>query len=142
MRQLSRLRVRYKCLRVVGVRAISDRPQGKFSKPADLTKEPARTERLLGWGYFKLYYGNAADFLDAYQFALFPMGSGRHVLSLYINHYQLTTQMTIALLSGIGRNLVAGSAAGYVQVVSTSVLQLAFGVYCLCIFPTCDKATQ
>mgnify|MGYP006137664089 CR=1 FL=1 len=146
-RLLSRLRLRSRALAAPYRHAVTDRARGKFGKPKEWTAEPDRTERLLnpnGWGllghYTQLYHGNAADFLDAYQFPLFPMGSGGSPISPFMNHYVMTTQLGIGALSGWGRHITVGTAFATFQVAATMTLQFCLGVYLLILYPTCDKA--
>lgn len=147
MRALSKLRVRSRCVAAPFKHAISDRPQGKFAKPKEWLTEPQRTERLLnprGWGLLghmlRLHHSNAADLLDAYQFTFFPMGNGRFMLNPFINHYQMTTQLVLAVLSGCGPHIEGGTPLATAQVVATCTLQYGFAAYCLTLFPSCDKA--
>ena len=138
-RELSRLRMRYSYVAAPFRHAVSDRAQGKFGKPAEWTEEPARTERLLA-NVLRLHHSNVSDFLEAYHFPFFPMGNGKHILSPMINHLGLTTQILIAAIAGCGSVIETGSPLATAQVCATMALQLFYGLYCLVLYPSCDKA--
>lgn len=143
-RLLSRLRSRWlpdtRCCRHAVPRVVSDRGQGKFAKPASSLVEPERTERLLAWSELcALRKTNAADVMDAYQFAFFPRSNGATSIAIFFDHYGLTCQMLIAVLSGSGNHIEPGSSLATFQVVATLLLQLSHAAFCLYVYPSMDK---
>lgn len=138
-RCLNRLRTWLSCGQFDNKHTITDRMQGKFSKPKEWTEEPARTERLLAKP-LQPQHSNPADIIDAYQMTYFAMANGRLPITPYVNHFQMTTQLTIAVLSGLGSAISEGSSHATLQVAAIASFQAVFALYCLAFFPTCDKA--
>ena len=118
---------------------LAQRVRGKVARPAEYTDEPQRTERLLRRWYW-LRHSNAADTMDAFQFAFFLRGSGFSWTTTIFDHYGLTTQMLIAALAGLSQHVEPGTTQATCQVSAVAALQLLHGVYCLAWLPSNDKA--
>lgn len=119
-------------------RSIITRSQGKFSKPKRETFEPARTERLLKRP-LSLYKGNAADVLEAYQFAYFPLSAGKTSVSLFFNLIVMTAQLVMAILCGIGSSGNFDQSWGRMQVQCMLSVQWILFAYVWCLFPAHDR---
>jgi len=135
-RLLNSARRRFGCRRT---RVVTDRALGKFAKPQEDLREPERTERLLRQFFF-LRRRRCADMLDAYQFAFFPRSNGVRAVNMFFDHGGMTVQLVIAVLSGVGQSLTAGTNLATLQVAATCTLQVLFALFCLVCLPSRDKA--
>jgi hypothetical protein len=132
-------RVRRRALGYGRTRVVTDRALGKFTKPKGDLREPERTERLLRQFFF-LRRHHCADTLDAYQFAFFPRSNGVRAVNMFFDHGGMTVQLVIAVLSGVGQSLTAGTNLATLQVAATCTLQVLFALFCLVCLPSRDKA--
>ena len=86
-----------------------------------------------------LWKSNGTDSLEAYQFAYFPLGGGTHCASIFCNHFVLTCQMTMGILSGLGKAGVLVGAAAKAQVQIITGIQFSIFLYIWVLFPAHDR---
>ena len=97
-----------------------------------------RTERNIAHPA-SLWKKNGADLLEAYQFAFAPLGGGTSKVSVYFNHFILTCQLLMAILSGLGKAGILAGVGAKAQVRTINGMQFTIFLYVWCLFPAHDR---
>jgi len=116
-----------------------DRKSGAWGLPAEDTKEPERTERLLRQP-FALCRSRVGDAFQSREgFLLFRLNGGSRVGTCY-RIIVIGANMLFGALAGIQPMLMPkGSIPSYVQTSIISVLQLVMGGVCFWFLPDADR---
>jgi hypothetical protein len=120
-------------------RAVVTRTRGRYAKPKEDAKEPARTERLLAHPWSLLKGSSAGDFIDAYGFALMARAGGMSNMSTGFEFTILATQLVIGMLNGIGSRLEPGSSIAIVQIGAVLALQALHSLWVFRTTPSVDR---
>ena len=97
-----------------------------------------RTERNLARP-LAIFKDNGCDFLEAYQFVYCSQAAGKNKVAIYMNHFILTSQLTISVFSGLGSAGVFVDDGAKAQVQIINLIQAFVFLYIWCLFPAHDR---
>ena len=100
--------------------------------------EPARTERNLAHP-LTFWKRNAADFLEAYSYPFCGLAGGTSKFAIYFDHFIFTCQLTMAILSGLGKAGILVGVPAKAQVQTINGIQFIVFLYVWCLFPAYDR---
>lgn len=119
-------------------RGVRDRKSGAWGAPADDTKEPERTERILAQPFAvrRLRHGDALQSREGYL--LFRI-NGSNRIGVAYRVIVLAVNVTFGVLSGIQPLLSPGTAAATAQAALILVMQFGMSFLCCKFLPDADR---
>lgn len=115
---------------------------GQWACPPADGEEPARTKRLLDTYWWPLLRTRAGDCQDSVSLQLMPKVSGYSLLGLLFQWCTLLVQVTVAVLSGIGKHMDKGGDLIIVHIAIYAAVKFLWGYVLFKLVPCACRLTN